>query len=99
MRMYFWGFAFELCCRFEPLTSELRSRAAELVECSYACFAFANLIVDTNKHGLIVPRMEQRGTRLRIQLIMGAENLNMTRSRNTVAEITGSVYPEQVAQS
>jgi carboxypeptidase Q len=41
-------------------------------------------------------RMEQRGTRLRIQLIMGAENLNMTRSRNTVAEITGSVYPEQV---
>ena len=43
--------------------------------------------------------MEQRGTRLRIQLIMGAENLNMTRSRNTVADITGSVYPEQVEQS
>ena len=43
--------------------------------------------------------MEQRGTRLRIQLIMGAEILNMTRSRNTVAEITGSVYPEQVEQT
>lgn len=40
--------------------------------------------------------MEQRGSRLRIQLVMGAENLNMTKSRNTVAEITGSTYPEQV---
>ena len=40
--------------------------------------------------------MEKRGSRLRIHLIMGAENLNMTLSRNTVAEVTGSTYPEQV---
>ncbi len=41
-------------------------------------------------------RMASRGTRLHIHLYMGAENLNMTRSRNTVAEIIGSTYPEQV---
>ncbi len=41
-------------------------------------------------------RMASRGTRLHIHLYMGAENLNLTRSRNTVAEIIGSTYPEQV---
>ena len=41
-------------------------------------------------------RMDRRGTRMRIQLYMGAENLNMTKSRNTVAEVSGSVHPEQV---
>ena len=41
-------------------------------------------------------RMQSRGTRIRIHLYMGAENLNFTLSRNTVAEIVGSVYPEQV---
>lgn len=41
-------------------------------------------------------RMEQRGTRIKIFLNMSAENLPMVGSRNTVAEITGSVYPEQV---
>lgn len=41
-------------------------------------------------------RMASRGTRLHIHLFMGAENLNLTRSRNTVAEIVGSTYPEQV---
>ena len=40
--------------------------------------------------------MEKRGTRLRIHLVMEAENLNMSKSRNTVAEITGSTHPEQV---
>ena len=33
---------------------------------------------------------------MRIHLIMGAENLNMTKSRNTVAEVIGSTYPDQV---
>ena len=41
-------------------------------------------------------RMERRGTRMRIHFYMGAENLNETLSRNTVAEVTGSVHPEQV---
>ena len=41
-------------------------------------------------------RMQSRGTLIRIQLYMGAKNYNMTTSRNTVAEIVGSVYPEQV---
>ena len=41
-------------------------------------------------------RMEARGTRLRIHLKMGAENLNDTASRNTIAEIKGSEFPEQV---
>ena len=36
---------------------------------------------------------------MRIQLVMAAENLNMTKSRNTVAEITGSTYPEQVGMA
>ena len=40
-------------------------------------------------------RMQSRGTRIRIHLYMGAENL-IAQSRNTVAEIVGSVYPEQV---
>ena len=40
--------------------------------------------------------MHTEGFRIRIHLVMGAENLNMTKSRNTVAEITGSTYPEQV---
>ena len=33
---------------------------------------------------------------MRIHLKMGAENLNMSLSRNTVAEIKGSTYPDQV---
>ena len=41
-------------------------------------------------------RMQSRGTLIRIQLYMGAKNYNMTTSRNTVAEIVGSVYPGQV---
>ena len=45
---------------------------------------------------VISRRMQTEGFRIRIHLVMGAENLNMTKSRNTVAEITGSTYPEQV---
>ena len=41
-------------------------------------------------------RMQSRGTRIRIHLYMEAENLDEVLSRNTVAEIVGSVYPKQV---
>lgn len=41
-------------------------------------------------------RMQQRGWNMSIHLYMGAQNLPPTVSRNTVAEIVGSVYPEQV---
>ena len=44
----------------------------------------------------MLDRMELRGESLKITLYMGAQNLNMTKSRNTVAEIKGSTYPEQV---
>ena len=41
-------------------------------------------------------RMSQRGEKIVIKLTMGAQNLPPVQSRNTVAEITGSKYPEQV---
>ena len=41
-------------------------------------------------------RMSQRGEKIVIKLTMGAQNLPPVHSRNTVAEITGSKYPEQV---
>ena len=41
-------------------------------------------------------RMQQRGWPIRIKLYMGAQNLSPVISRNTVAEIVGSKYPEQV---
>ena len=41
-------------------------------------------------------RLELNGERLRIQLYMPAKSYPNAISRNTVAEITGSVYPEQV---
>lgn len=41
-------------------------------------------------------RMQQRGQQLKIKIYMGAQNLPDAVSRNTIAEITGSVYPEQV---
>ncbi|KAL4237559.1 hypothetical protein ACF0H5_002273 [Mactra antiquata] len=41
-------------------------------------------------------RMSQRGERIQIFLNMSAENLPDKMSRNTVAEIKGSLYPEQV---
>ena len=41
-------------------------------------------------------RMQQRGWPIKIHLYMGAQNLKPVISRNTVAEVVGSVYPEQV---
>lgn len=41
-------------------------------------------------------RMAQRGERIQVFLNMSAQNLPSTISRNTVAEIKGSMYPEQV---
>ncbi|KAK3595922.1 hypothetical protein CHS0354_032429 [Potamilus streckersoni] len=41
-------------------------------------------------------RMSQRGERIVIFLNMSAQNYPMVESRNTVAEIIGSKYPEQV---
>lgn len=41
-------------------------------------------------------RMQQRGETIVVKLIMGAQNLPSVQSRNTVAEIKGSKYPEQV---
>ena len=44
----------------------------------------------------MLDRMQQRGWPIKIQLYMGAQNLPQAVSRNTVAEVVGSVYPEQV---
>ncbi|KAK7116317.1 carboxypeptidase Q-like [Littorina saxatilis] len=41
-------------------------------------------------------RMSQRGEKIVIKLTMGAKNLPPAQSRNTVAEIIGHKYPEQV---
>lgn len=43
----------------------------------------------------MLDRMQSRGEKITINLFMGAVNYNMTKSRNTVAEIKGSMYPEQ----
>ena len=44
----------------------------------------------------MMARMAARGTKIVINLKMEAQTLPPTVSRNTVAEIKGSVYPEQV---
>ena len=44
----------------------------------------------------MLDRMQQRGWPIKIQLYMGAQNMTPAISRNTVAEVVGSVYPEQV---
>ncbi|EDO40745.1 predicted protein [Nematostella vectensis] len=41
-------------------------------------------------------RMAQRGDKIVVKLIMSAKSLPPVKSRNTVAEIIGSKYPEQV---
>ena len=45
----------------------------------------------------MMARMSARGTKIVINLKMAAKNLPPAVSRNTVAEIKGSVYPEQVS--
>jgi len=44
----------------------------------------------------MMARMAARGTKMVINLKMAAKTLPPAVSRNTVAEIKGSVYPEQV---
>ena len=44
----------------------------------------------------MMARMAARGTKIVINLKMAAKTLPPVVSRNTVAEIKGSVYPEQV---
>lgn len=46
----------------------------------------------------MMSRMVSRGSRIVIQLKMGAKNYPDADSFNTVAEITGSKYPEQVSE-
>lgn len=45
----------------------------------------------------MMARMAARGTKIIVNLKMEAQNLPPVISRNTVAEIKGSVYPEQVS--
>lgn len=44
----------------------------------------------------MMQRMQERGVKIRVTLKMDAKNLPPVTSRNTVAEIKGSKYPEQV---
>ena len=45
----------------------------------------------------MMARMAARGTKIVVNLKMAAKTLPPAVSRNTVAEIKGSVYPEQVS--
>ena len=44
----------------------------------------------------MLDRMQARGSQIRITLYMEAQTLDPVTSRNTVAEVKGAVYPEQV---
>lgn len=44
----------------------------------------------------MMDRMQQRGDKIVVKLNMSAQNLPFVESRNTIAEIKGSKYPEQV---
>ena len=50
----------------------------------------------TEEDAEMLDRMQTRGKEIKITLYMEARNLDPSPSRNTVAEIKGSVYPEQV---
>ncbi|XP_066582664.1 carboxypeptidase Q-like [Prorops nasuta] len=50
----------------------------------------------TAEDSTLFRRLQERGKRLRINLKMGAKNLGETTSRNVIAEIRGSEYPEKV---
>ena len=40
-------------------------------------------------------RMQNNGENLRVKIFMNCENHPLTKSRNTIAEITGSIFPEE----
>ncbi|OWF45518.1 carboxypeptidase Q-like [Mizuhopecten yessoensis] len=44
----------------------------------------------------MMDRMQQRGEKIVVKLMMGARNLPPVKSRNTVAEVVGSTYPDEV---
>ncbi|HJU88090.1 MAG TPA: M28 family metallopeptidase [Gemmatimonadaceae bacterium] len=50
----------------------------------------------TVEHAAMLHRMQDRGERIVVRLVMGARNLPKTRSRNVIAEVRGSERPEQV---
>ena len=52
----------------------------------------------TVEDAVMMARMAARGTKIVINLKMEAQTLPPSISRNTVAEIKGSEYPEQVCQ-
>jgi carboxypeptidase Q len=50
----------------------------------------------TTEDADFLDRMQQRGVNVELSLYMEAQNFPMVASRNLVAEITGSVHPEQI---
>ncbi|XP_033740906.1 carboxypeptidase Q-like [Pecten maximus] len=44
----------------------------------------------------MMDRMQQRGEKIVVKLVMGAKNLPPVKSRNTIAEVVGSTYPDEV---
>ncbi|XP_069124606.1 carboxypeptidase Q-like [Argopecten irradians] len=44
----------------------------------------------------MMDRMQQRGERIVVELKMAAQNLPPVKSRNTIAEVVGSTYPDEV---
>jgi carboxypeptidase Q len=50
----------------------------------------------TTEDADFLDRMQQRGVNVELSLYMEAQNFPMVASRNLVAEIAGSVYPEQI---
>ena len=62
--------------------------SGEVVKIPVACI--------TVEDAAMLARMQDRGDPIRITLYMGAENLKPAISRNTVAEVKGSLYPEEL---
>ncbi|MEX0770547.1 MAG: M28 family metallopeptidase [Balneolaceae bacterium] len=50
----------------------------------------------TPEHAMFLQRMQNRGEKVEIEIYMEARTLPDTESRNVIAEITGSEFPEQI---